>query len=276
MTQLSQGPQALIIGANNELCMAAEQMIQLHTGSKSMVVTSARGAFQSVTKQNPIELIMVVDRVHDMSLFELLQRLRNSGSLPIAVLVERLYQHEQDFIQKGAGFYTSTLSRDPDQMKQVIDQLTRTLDVRPMTSDDRIRFTSLAASFLTKISADRNTYAFYPVSEWHEQMVSLPAVVRPQAQSQLLSGLGSKESQRKLTAMASTSGVSEQDRFAAARSFETSVRQFGMLLSDQEIKGTYELYNRLGPNDPAIAKAMGYILDIIEARAGSRLWPDPL
>ncbi len=276
MTQMSQGPQALVIGGNNELCMAADQLIQLHTGTKSVVVTSARGAFKNLVQQHPIELIVVVDRVHDLTLFEMLQRLRGSGSLPIAVLVDRLQPHEEDLVNKGAGFYAANLSRDPDHLKLVIEQLTQTLDVRPMTSDDRIRFSALAGKFLTKIAADRNNYAFYPVTEWHEQMVSITSVVQPSARAQLLSGLGTQDSQQKLVLLACSTGLPEKDRFQAARSFETSVRQFGIQLSDQEIKNSYERYNDLGPNDPAIAKAMGYVLDIIEAQTGTRAWPDPL
>jgi CheY-like chemotaxis protein len=267
MAHLGQGPQALIIGGNIELCRAAEQMIQMQTGSQSTIANSARAAFQSLRDQRPIEMMVVVDRVHDMNMFEMLQRLRNSGSLPIAVLADGLRSHEQDFVSKSAGFYASSLTRDPDQMKLVIDQLANKLDVRPMTSDDRTRFAALAGNFLTKITADRNTYSFYPVAEWHSQLIDLPAAVTSQSQTQLLSGLGTKDSQRKLVMMASSTGQSAEARNSAASAFEKSVRQFAIQLSDPDIKDAYERYNQYGPNDPAIAKAMGHILDVIEAQS---------
>lgn len=276
MTQLSQGPQVLIVGGNNELCMAAQQMVELHTGSKAVAATSARGAFQQLVQQNPIELIMVVDRVHDMSLYEMLQRLRNSGSLPIAVMVDRLHQAERDLILKGSGFQVSNLSRDPDDMKRALDELTQMLDIRPLTSDDRVRFSVLARNFLTKIAADRNTYFFYPLAQWHEQFVSVAPLLGPQSQSHVLSGLASRESQYRLSQLAAANSLAEQERLDAARAFAASVRQFGLQLGDQEIKNCYALYNQLGPNDPAVAKAMGYVLDIIEAQSGTRQWPDPL
>ena len=42
-------------------------------------------------------MIIIVDRVHDLSLFELLQRLRKTqggGALPIAVMTDQLYPRD--------------------------------------------------------------------------------------------------------------------------------------------------------------------------------------
>ena len=55
--------------------------------------------------------------------------------------------------------------------------------------------------------------------------------------------------------------------------FEKSIRRFGTLLTSNDVQTAYDLYNRLGPNDPFIAKTMTFILDVIEAQAGARAWP---
>lgn len=276
MTQLAQGPKALVVGANLELCVSADQIVQQFTSTESVIANSARDAFLALNKQNPVEMIIVVDRVHDLRLHEVLTRLRNSGSLPISVLVENLSQFESSLVTKSPGMHASTLSRDPDHMKIVLEKMMQSLDVRPMQMEDRTRLAGLAGQFITKISADRDTYAFYPVSQWHEQLVSTRRALPPSAEALVLSGLGTKQSQLRLTAMAATEGVTEQDRIAAGRAFEKSVKQFGLQFNDDDIKSTYKLYNQLGPNDPAIAKVMGYLLDVIEAQSGATDWPKPL
>lgn len=276
MTQLSQGPEALVVGANSELCMSADEIIQQHTSTKSVIAHSAREALVALAKPNPVELILVVDRVHDISFYELIQRLRNASSLPIAVLVDNLSQSESNLISRSSGIHTSTLSRDPEHMRIVLEKSMQTLDVKPMSIEDRTSLAASAGQFLTNIASDRSLYGFYPVEQWNQQLISTRRTMAPSAQAKILSALGDKDSQVQLTLMAANVGATEQDRVVAAKSFEKSVKQFGLQLNDQQIKSTYEQYNQLGPNDPTTAKVLGYILDIVEAQAGSRSWPDPL
>ena len=273
MAQLALGPMALIVGGNTELCMSADQMIQQYSSTESIIVHSGRAAFIELAKQNPIELILVVDRVHDLRLYELLVRLRNSGSLPIAVLVDGLSQSESSLAANSPGMLASVLSRDPQHMKTVVDQMLRGLDVKPMAAEDRAALAVSASSFLTKVSGDRNTYAFYPVDEWFQQLSRIRNSLGSSAQAKILSGLGTRDSQQQLVAMASTVGLSEADVKTAASCFNRSVKQFGLLLSDAGVKQCYASYNQLGPNNPAIATALGHILDVIEAQSGMRDWP---
>ncbi|MFO0941715.1 MAG: hypothetical protein U0930_13245 [Pirellulales bacterium] len=276
MTQLSQGPEALVVGANSELCMSADEIIQQHTSAKSVIAHSAREALVALSKPNPVEWIVVVDRVHDISFHELIQRLRNASSQPIAVLVDNLSQSESNLISRSAGIHASTLSRDPEHMRIILEKSMQMLDFKPMSIDDRTDLAASAGQFLTKIASDRALYGFYPVEQWNQQLISTRRTMAPSAQAKILSALGDKESQVQLTLMAANVGAAQQDRIEAAKSFEKAVRQFGLQLNDQQIKKSYEQYNQLGPNDPATAKVLGYILDIIEAQAGSRSWPDPL
>jgi hypothetical protein len=276
MTALSQGPQALIIGANLELCLAADQILQQHTRTASVNVTSAREAYLALAKTNPIEMILVVDRVHDASLFEMLQRLRNANSLPITVMLDNLSAQEERLINQSAGMHLAVLSRDPDHLRLVLDDILAALDVHPMTEEERAEYSAIAGTFLTRIAADRATYAFYPVGDWQQEIIRNKSLVSIDTQAQMLSGLSSSESQLKLAKLAAAHGAAERDRIAAAKNFSRSAKQFGVLLSDAESKSIYELYNRLGPTDPAIATALGYILDVVEAQAGAREWPDPL
>lgn len=276
MASLSQGPQALVIGGSLELCMSADELIQRHTQTVSVIANSAREAYLALSKQNPIEMILIVDRVHDQRLYEMLQRLRASNSLPIAVLIDGLSPSESELINRSSGVQSSVLSRNPEHMKIILDQMIQSLDVRPMNLEDRADLIETGTKFLIKISSDRNAYSFYPVTDWHQQLVSVRQSMAPSNQSQILSGLGTRESQIQLLSLAGQNGAKELDRIAAGKAFGRSVKQFGLQLEDRDVKSAYATYNQLGPNDPIIAKVLGYCLDAIEAQAGARAWPDPL
>jgi hypothetical protein len=49
-----------------------------------------------------------------------------------------------------------------------------------------------------------------------------------------------------------------------------------MALRRDEVLQAYDLYNDIGPKDPVAVKAMGLVLDIIEAQAGKAPWPESL
>ena len=92
----------------------------------------------------------------------------------------------------------------------------------------------------------------------------------------LLSGLGTAESQWKLAGITTIANMPEQDRMEAARAFARSVKKFGMNLHRENVVQAYELYNQCGSKDPVAMKAMGLVLDVIEAQAGKAPWPEGL
>ncbi len=279
MVSLAAGPQALVIGHQAEFRQTAGFQLQQQTGAEAVVVDSAKAALQALSGNQPVELIVIADRVSDMSLFELLQRLRNTRngqSLPIAVLTDRLYQHERRQIETMPGVFLSVLTDDERQMERVIAKLHETLDTRPMSDADRGEFAVTAGRFLAKLAADRERYAFYPLSDWRQRLVSLQRGLTATGRMDVLSAIGSVDGQTALADMAANARLAEDERVAAARAFGQSVRRFGMLLPREELQQTYDLYNQLGPSDPVAVRAIGLILDVAEAQAGQADWPEGL
>ncbi len=279
MSRLGSGPQILVIGLQSELRQVAQQQINLQTGSDVSVVNSCAAALKVLDEPIPIEMIVIVDRVADQSISQLVQRLRRSrrgSSLPIAVLAEQLYSYEREMLAETPGIVTSVLSRNPEQMQRVLSLLDQSLDTAPLTPADRAGFVSTANRFLARISADRVLYAFYPLSPWRNALSDSSASVSPAARISLLSGVGSADSQRQLAELTTQATIDEQQRISAARAFGRSVRQFGVSLSRSDILLTYDLYNQLGPTDPVAAKSIGLVLDVIEAQAGKAPWPEGL
>ncbi|MCA9159164.1 MAG: hypothetical protein KDA72_12605, partial [Planctomycetales bacterium] len=176
MARLAGGPHALVIGRSSDLRQAAQQQLEQQAAARVTTADSARRALLALDGDLPVELVLVVDRVSDESIYELLQRLRGaerSRALPIAVMTDELYQHERRLISELPGVVASQLSRDPNHMRDVVDQMTRRLDTEPFSVEDRHNFAEIAGAFLTKIASDHDRYAFYHLSDWHSQLVEV-------------------------------------------------------------------------------------------------------
>lgn len=279
MTHLGTGPQALVIGLHTELRQAARQQILATTNGQVAAVNSARGALAVLDEQAPTELIFIVDRVADQSLFELIQRLRNSRKgqlIPIAVLTDELYAHERRLISENGGIVSSLMSRDPEQMRKVVDEMLEELDTEPLHEANRARFAASASNFLVKVTSDRERYAFYPIDVWQRELGETLLVASNSSKARFLSGLGNKDSQCELVELIAHESLQESERMAAAEAFGTSVRRFGNRLGQEDVVRCYDLYNELGPTDPIAARSLGFVLDVIEAQAGKRSWPEGL
>lgn len=276
MTRLSAGPHALVIGLRPDRRQAAKHQIETQFAGVATSVNSARAAVRALQEDQPYEFIVITDRVADQSIFQLLQRLRGarlSHAMPIAILTEELYQHERELIAKTPGVVHSVLSTREGQMQRVLQALMNTLDTSPMTIADRTKFSLVAANFLAKVSGDRDHYAFYPIGDFRNDFAHTDSILSPAKRIQLLTGLGSADSQRSLVEMTTDAGLIDSDRVEAARAFGRSVRSYGMALGRQDVLRNYELYNKLGPTDPVAAKSLGLVLDVLEAQAGTTSWP---
>jgi hypothetical protein len=269
MTGLAAGPKTLVIGASLELCLAAEPLIVQQTSGQVVIVNSGREALRALSQTQPAEMVAIVDRVRDMSLYELMQRVGKTtggGSIPIAVLTDQIFPYELRYIESTSGIHAATLTRNAQQMEQIFQKMISSLDTGLMTSEDRGQLSQVAQQFLTTIVSDQSANAFYPLADWHAAILSAQASQPLAVRAQGLSAMGTVDSQWRLVQLAGAAQLNQEDRLTVASAFEKSIRQFGNLLDKQQVQSLYDLYNRLGPNDPAIAKALGYMLDIIEGR----------
>jgi len=189
------------------------------------------------------------------------------SALPIAVLTDELYKHERRLLAETPGVVYSVLSRAPAQMQSVTNQLMRLVDTRPFTPQQRTDFAQVDSQFLSRVAADRETYAFYPLADWRDELIAVGSRLPTTTRMNVLSSLGSRESQQHLLSLAGLGSLAATERLDAARAFETSVQRFGLNLGREDVLTAYDTYNVLGPNDPASAEALGIVLDVIEQRA---------
>ncbi|MBX3419994.1 MAG: hypothetical protein KF752_00415 [Pirellulaceae bacterium] len=279
MSQLGRGPTALVVGGSQELCLSAAAQVQQQTSGPALTVNTGRDALLRLSQNTPIELLMIVDRVEDMSLYELMQRLRRTpggGSLPVAVLTDQLQAHESRYIEQTPGFQASLLTHQPEQMATVIQGMRQALETGMLTASDREQLAQTAAKFMGQIASEPEKYSFYPLDVWRHSLIQATSVIPLDLRTQALANIGTGESQWRLAHLCSAETATQQQRITATQAWEKSVRQFGLLLSKQQTQDIYDLYNQKGPGDPALAKVLGFVLDVIEAQAGTRAWPDAL
>ncbi|MEM7478632.1 MAG: hypothetical protein AAF483_26915 [Planctomycetota bacterium] len=277
MTQLSNGPHSLVIGLQADLRQAAVDQLQAVTTAEVTSVNSAKDALMALYGDSPVEMVVICDRVLDQTLFELLQRLRHSrkaGALPIAVLISDLKPHEERLLGRLGGVVQSVLSTRPEQMQRVVAMMLSQLDTEPLGPIDRSEFAFQGQQFLSKITAERETYSFYNIAKVRTQLGRAVRRLQGPSAANMLSGLGTKDSQIQLVEMSAIG--SDDARKGAAEAFSRSVQRFGNQLGREGVKRSYQLYNELGPQDPTAVKTLGFVLDVIEAQAGKRSWPQGL
>ncbi|MGN6133090.1 MAG: hypothetical protein ACTHOU_01275 [Aureliella sp.] len=271
MSRLAQGPTVLVIGLTAELRQAADQQL-LALGAQPISVNSTQAALEILDQPYPVELIMIVDRVPRNSLLVLVERLRHSrrgGSLPIAILTDQLRSFETTELPRYPGVVMSVLSRDPEHMPRIISELERHLDVRPLSPAERAAFAQTANTLLATIAADRARYDFYPLARWEDELLQIADALPVEAWLTVLGGLGTLDSQQRLSLVAADESRDAETRQQAAKAFTRSVKQFGLLLDRPAVWKAYDLYNTQGPHDPVTVTALGQVLDAIETRTGT-------
>lgn len=274
MSRLGPGPLVLVIGLREGLRNAAEQQLKL-SGANVLATNSFREALRYLEQPQPVEMIVIVDRMAEQSVTAAVDRLRQArrgSALPIAVLTDKLDEFESNRLAGVSGVVVSVLSRDAEQMPRVLSRLEALLDTRPLTSAERGRFASSASKFLGTIAADPERYRFYPLQQSAEALVTMQTELLPEAKLNLLAAAGTAASQEQLVRLTASGSLDKSRRLAAAQAFKRSIHRFGVRMNRSAVSGCYDLYNELGPTDQVAVEAIGLVLDAIEAGAGQKDW----
>lgn len=237
MSRLGEGPTVLVVGLTADLRLAAENQL-LSMGSPSLSANSLSSALEFLSKPNPVEMIMVVDRVPGYTLRGLVERLRHSRrgqALPVAILTEPSEMAEANELSRMPGVVLSVLSHEKEQMPRVVREMERRMDVRPLNSAERMLFLESAQRLLEKSSPDQ---------------------------------LGTADSQEQWIRIAADTRSSREARMQAADAFSRSIKRYGLLLPLASQLKAYEIYNLQGPSDSVTVAALGAILDAMESITG--------
>ncbi len=146
MLRLESKPLALIVGGSVELRDSLSKHLSL-LGIRAVGTSSARETLRVIQEPQPIEYVFLVDRVLEMSLSELVQRIRafpRTSSLPLAILTERVGVTQRAILaDEGVQqIHYSSVTSNIDLTSALLNEIQRRSPIPRMDSIDRLLFRS--------------------------------------------------------------------------------------------------------------------------------------
>lgn len=150
MRNLDSLPLALVVGGDSEFREILSNQLS-SIGIRSITAASARETLQLVQQSHPIEMVFIVDRVREMSLSELIQRLqaqRPTSHLPIAALTDSLKQSERNLLdfEKISDVYYSNLTTNVDLTATLVQSIKAKSILPEFDSVERVVWKSIVDS----------------------------------------------------------------------------------------------------------------------------------
>jgi CheY-like chemotaxis protein len=147
MQRLESKSLALLVGGSVELRDSlSKQLSQL--GIRSIGTSSARETLRVIQEPQPFEYVFIVDRVVEMSLSELVQRIRafpRTRSLPLAILTDAIVVPQQAILAEEGQprIHYSAVTNNIDLTGALLNEMQRLSPIPRMDSVDRLLYRSL-------------------------------------------------------------------------------------------------------------------------------------
>lgn len=269
MASYADRPGALVGSSREDLARTlAARMIP--SGLNGLTATNGRDFYRSATRDANLQFLLICDTFHRPDYIEIVQQLRQdwrTRRLPIAILYrQENARRAMRVADKDALTVAMPFTVDPELVALQIQQLQQFSSVWPVTLDDRQVHSRFALEWLAKVTKGGDTYSFLNLAS-HESQLSKLIFSRglEETATQVISALGTPNSQRVLVNYASELALPIENRRYAATAFKTSVQQNGILLTSSEILKQYDRYNASETDTVESQKVLGSILDSIEA-----------
>lgn len=274
MANFAERPGVLIGNTREDLATTlAARMIPSGLTGKS--AANGREFYRDATQDANLQYLLVCDTFHRPDYAELVQQLRQdwrTRRLPIAVL----YRHENETrATRVADNDDLTIAMpftlNPELVSLQVQQLARFSSVWPVTIDDRRLHSEFALKWLAKAAKGGDEYSYLDLAS-HEQQIGRLIFTNglEQMAAEIMSALGTADSQRMLANYASELALPIENRRAAATAFIHSVEENGVLLTSSEVMQQYNRYNASELDTLESQQVFGSILDAIESKKKSR------
>ncbi len=255
MRMLEGSALALVVGGAADLRTHTRVLLEAF-GFRVLEASSATQTMSYLRAGQPIEAVFLVSHVLEMNLGELAQRVRANpatAACPIAILAASLSRGEHEIV--GADPRVVMGSVPPEQAGFA----------------DILRRISVVSQSPFLDSANRNTWRELSDAYWLDQQNKFVSAQPKAAHS---TAVDTSVGQLQLIQYSIDNSKSLPQCEQASQKFVQSVKQFGVMISSEAVKGLYDEYNMRGPNETDLRIVLGRILDAIEAAKGERLWAE--
>ncbi len=147
MLRLASKPLALIVGGSVELRDGLSKQLS-HLGIRAIGTSSARETLRVIQEPQPIEYVFIVDRVLEMSLSELVQRIRSyprTSALPLAIMTDAVVVPQRTILEDEGQqkIHYSSVTNNIDLTAALLNEMQRLSPIPKMDSIDRLLYRSL-------------------------------------------------------------------------------------------------------------------------------------
>jgi hypothetical protein len=237
------------------------------------IVSTGRELIRLAFSSPDYELALVAARIQKPTanfLIQQLRRDRRTARLPIGIVAragemdraEHMARHDPLAI----AFHRQ---HSQEAMHSDVERLLGLLGPDYVAHAERQRQADAALDWLVELGgAEQGIYSIQRVQPAMLAVLYVPGFGGKAAQ--VLGTLGTATSQQTLVDVASRPALPIELRRAATQAFSHNVRQYGILLTSQQLLQQYDRYNASETMDAATQQLLGHILDVIEAssRAG--------
>jgi hypothetical protein len=241
-------------------------------GFEGEVATNGRRAFELAIASPDVEFVLIhsaIDRPKADQLLAQLRRDRRTALLPIGFMApEDDLDRVERFARKLSRAEASLQPQNEGEMKLFTERVLAHGARAPLTADERLAQAGQAIDWLASLARQRSK----ALNVGSQEAALVQALAVPQLAARAVAALasfGSARAQHSLLEVANMNTQPIATRQAAVAALVSSLDQYGLRLTREEILRQYDLYNTNAGRDPATHEVSGAILDAIEGRANN-------
>jgi hypothetical protein len=236
-------------------------------GFKVELVNTGREVMQKLLDSPDYEIAMIDAGISNPPIEMLLQQIRRddrSADVRVGVIARAGFFEKAEH---AAASDPLTLDfprpNDDDAVRWEVEKLAAIKPRDLVRPEERLREAGEALDLLAELSRSPKLYDVRRVQDALFPALKVPALSLKAVA--VLANINSPEAQQALIATANRDASPMELRLAAVTAFRTNVETHGVLLTHEESRRQYDLYNQSEKSDKSVQKIFSLILDCLEA-----------
>lgn len=243
------------------------------TGLSVWSARNGREFYNQAVASPDFEVFIVTPSLAKPAARELIQLLRRdwrTRQVPIAFIAtdDRELNSLTVLAQSDPLLRPLRLSFDSRVVASQVAEIKSLSSSWPVSAANRLLHGQVAINWMLKMIDQQQSHRFYQLQRHQDAIYGLLAVNGyTEKACQMIAKMGTPKAQVALADFASQSGYSLGQRQTAAECFSAAIKNFGTLLTTEQIQRQYDRYNASESQSPEIQKLMGTMIDAIERRS---------